>query len=289
MTRRLAGAPISWGVCEVPGWGHQMSVERVLTEMAALGLAATEFGPDGFLPLDGAARAEELRRHGLTAVGGFLPVVLHDPALDPAPEFAAALRDFRSADATVIVLAAATGSAGYESRPQLDAAGWQTLLANVSRLDRMAADAGITATVHPHVGTMIEGPGEIDRLLDGSEIGLCLDTGHVMAGGGDPLAVAERAAARVKHVHLKDVDATRAEQVRAGAVSYRDAVADGMYRPFGRGDVDIARIVAALDGAGYTGWYVLEQDLVLDGEPPQGAGPCVEVAACLQYLAGLPS
>src|SRR3989442_14785958 len=52
MSTRIAGAPISWGVSEVPGWGHQMRRERVLTEMRELGLAATEAGPDGFLPDD---------------------------------------------------------------------------------------------------------------------------------------------------------------------------------------------------------------------------------------------
>ena len=284
MSRRVAGAPISWGVCEVPGWGYQLDVDRVLGEMTELGLTATEFGPDGFLPAAGAARLALLRRHGLRAVGGFVPVVLHDPAVDPAPGVAAALRDFRAADAGVLVLAAATGSDGYESRPELDAAGWRHLLGNLDLLDRMAADAGVTATLHPHVGTLVEGPEEIDRLLDGSGIGLCLDTGHVLAGGGDPVELTRRAADRVRHVHLKDVDAGTAAKVRGGEVSYRDAVAQGLYRPLGRGDVDVAAIVAALDGAGYAGWYVLEQDLVLAGEPPAGAGPVAEVAACLSFL-----
>src|SRR6266536_886208 len=75
---KIAGAPISWGVCEVPGWGYQLSPARVLTEMAQVGLAATEFGPDGFLPADPAVMAEFLAARHLTAVGGFTPVVLHE-------------------------------------------------------------------------------------------------------------------------------------------------------------------------------------------------------------------
>src|SRR5918996_3155081 len=74
--RRLAGAPISWGVCEVPGWGLQLPAERVLAGMADLGLKATELGPQGWLPLDGAAVRAELDRHGLRLVGGFVPVVV---------------------------------------------------------------------------------------------------------------------------------------------------------------------------------------------------------------------
>src|SRR5262245_43483918 len=74
---RLAGAPISWGVCEVPGWGVQLSPDRVLSEMAALGLTATELGALGWLPLDGKEVKHTLDRYGLQLVGGFVPVLIH--------------------------------------------------------------------------------------------------------------------------------------------------------------------------------------------------------------------
>jgi len=284
---RLAGAPISWGVCEVPGWGHQLSPDRVLGEMAHVGLAATEFGPDGFLPDGGAARRQVLAEYGLAAVGGFVPLVLHDPHRDPTPAVRRALAVFAEAKATTLVLAAAAGRDGYEARPELDDAGWATLLSNLDRVDALARDAGVTATLHPHVGTMVERPDEIDRVLDGSGIGLCLDTGHVLVGGGDPAALARRASGRIRHVHLKDVDAAAAKRVRAGEIGYRDAVAAGMYRPLGAGDAGIAEIVATLTAAGYDGWYVLEQDLVLDAEPPPDRGPVEQVRRSLDYLRGL--
>jgi inosose dehydratase len=282
---RIAGAPISWGVCEVPGWGYQLGPERVLAEMAELGLAATEFGPDGFLPGDGVGRRHTLARHGLTAVGGFVPVVLHEPGHDPVPAVGDLLAGFVEAGASTLVLAAATGRDGYEDRPELDQAGWDTLLANLDRLDRLATGAGVVATLHPHVGTMVERPSDVERVLAGSGIGLCLDTGHVLVGGGDPVALARDAAARVKHVHLKDVDAALARRVRGG-MSYRDAVAAGLYRPLGAGDVAVGEIVAALTATGYAGWYVLEQDLVLAAEPPPGAGPVEQVRQSLAYLRG---
>src|SRR3954468_3049373 len=78
---RLAAAPISWGVCEVPGWGVQLPPERVLAEMAKLGFRATELGPQGWLPLDGARVRGALDRYGLRLVGGFVPVVVHEPEL----------------------------------------------------------------------------------------------------------------------------------------------------------------------------------------------------------------
>ena len=281
---RVAGAPISWGVCEVPGWGHQLAPDRVLAEMAGLGLVATEFGPDGFLPGGGGERLEALGRYGLAAVGGFVPVVLHDPGRDPLPAVHTALAGFVAAEATTLVLAAATGRDGYDDRPELDAAGWSALLSNLDTIDRLAADAGIDAALHPHVGTMVERPEEIERVLDNSAIGLCLDTGHVLVGGGDPASLAGRVPERIRHVHLKDVDAALAERVRAGELSYRDAVAEGLYRPLGDGDVPVADIVGALGATGYAGWYVLEQDLVLDREPAPDGGPVLTVRRSLDYL-----
>src|SRR3954451_16021750 len=85
LTERIAGAPISWGVCEVPGWGFQLDPSLVLAQMRDVGLVATELGPEGFLPRDPQSAARTLRDAGLSAVGGFVPVVLHDPAHDPLP------------------------------------------------------------------------------------------------------------------------------------------------------------------------------------------------------------
>lgn len=284
---RIAGAPISWGVCEVPGWGVQVPAGRVLAEMAELGLAATEFGPDGFLPADPARRAAVLAGAGLAAVGGFVPVVLHDPERDPLSEVDGVLDGFVAAGADTLVLAAATGENGYDGRPELDAAGWRRLLANLDGLAALARSRGLTPTLHPHVGTMVERPAEVRRVLDGSAVALCLDTGHLLIGGADPAELAALAAERIAHVHLKDVDGGLAARVRGGGIGYRAAVVAGMYRPLGTGDVDVRSIVNTLTAAGYDGWYVLEQDTVLTAGPPPGAGPRHDVAASLAYLRSL--
>lgn len=271
----VAGAPISWGVCEVPGWGYQLAARRVLAEMRDLGLTATELGPAGYLD------AKLIADHGLTLAGAFVPVVLHDPLIDPAKDVDAAIDALAGTDA-VLVLAAATGADGYDRRPVLDAAGWGTLLANLDRAAAQAARRGCTATLHPHVGTMIEREEEVQRVLDGSEIALCLDTGHLLIGGTDPAELANNAANRIGHVHLKDVNAPLAARVRDGELGYSDAVRQGLYRPLGDGDVDIAGVVRALEPFG--GWYVLEQDAVLAGET---ASPADDVRRSLTYLEGL--
>lgn len=280
---KIAGAPISWGVCEVPGWGYQLDPERVLSEMGSAGLTATELGPEGFLPAEPAELTTLLGRHGLSCVGSFAPVVLHDADHDPVPDVAGVLESLVAVRASMLVLAAATGTDGYDSRPDLDDEQWATLLANLDRLAVVAADRGITAVLHPHVGTMVEKGDEVARVLAGSSISLCLDTGHLLIGGTDPLQLARAMPDRIAHAHLKDVDVELAECVQSGKLTYTEAVAEGMYTPLGTGDVDIAGIVKALQDNGFDGWFVLEQDTILDGEP-QGQGPLRDVLASVAYL-----
>ena len=253
--------------------------------MRAVGLTATEFGPEGYLPPDPVQRSALLADHGLSAAGGFVPVVLHEPAIDPLAAVDQALDAF-AGGRPVLVLAAATGRPGYDARPELDADGWSVLLSNLDRAAARAAERGLLATLHPHVGTMVEKPDEVSRVLDGSGIALCLDTGHLLIGGTDPAELARTAAARIGHVHLKDVTAAVANKVAGGEISYTEGVAGGLYRPLGQGDVDVAGVVGALEAVGYRGWYVLEQDTILDA-PPRDEGPVRAVRESLYYLRGL--
>lgn len=283
---RIAGAPISWGVCEVPGWGHQLAPDRVLSEMRSLGLGATEFGPEGFLAAEPEAKARQLESYGLTAVGGFLPIVLHDPSRDPIPEADRFIDSCLASGAHVMVLAASTGVDGYDGRPVLDDLGWQSMVSNLDRIADHARGRGVTAALHPHVGTLIETGDEVHRLMRDSRVGLCVDTGHLAVGGADPVAVTAAYADRVNHVHLKDVDMAMASQVVSGDLGFGAAVRAGMFRPLGQGDVDIAALVSTLEVAGYTGCYVLEQDVMLNFAP-EGAGPVENVRISLDYLLGV--
>jgi inosose dehydratase len=185
-----------------------------------------------------------------------------------------------------MVLAAATGADGYDSRPELDETQWATLLSNLDRIAAPASERGITAVLHPHVGTMVENRADVDHVLAGSSIPLCLDTGHLLIGGTDPLELARQVPDRVAHTHLKDVDAALAARVQSGELTYTEAVAQGMYTPLGTGDIDIAGIVAVLRDNGFDGWFVLEQDTILAAEPPEssGQGPVADVVDSVAYL-----
>lgn len=260
---KIAGAPISWGVCEVPGWGDVLPPETVLGEMRELGLAATELGPPDYLPADPAELRTLLDSHDLTLVGGFLAVTLHagvQSTLDEVDRVAAILA---AGGAEVLVLAAATGLDGYDDKPELTDDEWATLVATCAKIREIAAGHGLRTVLHPHVGTHVEREAEVERFLADSDLQLCLDTGHLLIGGTDPVELARRHPDRIGHVHLKDVRDEIAAKVRGGELGYTDAVGQGIYVPLGDGDVDVEALVRLVAEAGYTGWFVLEQDTQL--------------------------
>lgn len=283
---RIAGAPISWGVIEIPDWGYQMPAERLLREAASIRLEAMEAGPEVFLPPDPAGVSEALSEHGLSLVGGFVPTVLHDPGasqegLDLVERRA---KFFSAAGADTLVLAAATGSESYEEVVELDEAAWKELFENLSRVEEISSRYGLTVALHSHYGTVIESDEHLWRFLEGCDTGLCLDTGHLVIGGSDPIQIAEQAADRVKHTHLKDVDREVAGRLAAREIGFKEAAQEGAFRPLGDGDIDIKRLLEFLEEAGYLGWYVLEQDIVVENEPPEGEGPVNDVRKSLEFL-----
>lgn len=284
---RVAGAPITWGVDPAPGWGYQMHRDRVLGEMSSIGLAATELGPDGWLPAERGALDDVLENHRLRVVGGFVPAVLHRPELvaDQLDYVDRASRTLAGAGAEIQVLGPASHLKGYDTSMELTDEEWPAFVDSLKKVIEIGDDNGVATALHPHWGMAIERLTHVERLLESSDVGLCIDTGHLVLAGADPLEVARLATTRrVLHVHLKDVDGAMAGQVRAGDLGFREAVGRGLFRPLGRGDADIAGLVGHLERDGFDGWYVLEQDAQLDDEPAIDAGPKAQARESLAFL-----
>ena len=189
---RLAGAPISWGVCEVPGWGVMLPRERVLSEMHGLGLKASELGALGYLGDDPAEIRALLSSFSLGCVGGFVPVALHDPGVR---EQARARR--RAGGPT----AAGGGRHLFRDRGRRGRRHGRrhssSTPANGTTSPRVwawwngvCAAHGLTQVLHPHVGTLVERAEHVDQVLRRSDVQFCLDTGHFSIGGADPVAFA---------------------------------------------------------------------------------------------------
>ena len=289
MLERLAGAPISWGVCEVPGWGIELAPRRVLGEMRDLGLTATELGSDGYLPTDAAELKDLCSEFGITMIGGFVPLVVHQPreldATIRAARRAAALMS--SAGGTVFVTAAVTDW-DWGPRTALSANDWEYAAKTLAHLDDVVGEYGMTQAIHPHLRTVLETRADFEALLDVSDVGWTLDTGHMQIGGMNPMEFIEMAFDRICHVHLKDVVLNRAAPVFAGEQSIMQGVQAGMFCNLGCGDVPISEVVTSLENRGYDQWYVLEQDAAItSGEPDVGAGPILDVQASIEFLRGV--
>jgi inosose dehydratase len=283
---RVAGAPVSWGIIEVPDWGYQMPADRVLQETASIGLEAMEAGPEEFLPGDPTEVVGVLGGYGLGLVGGFVPTVLHEPGVrDEQLTFVERRAEFfAAAGADVVVLAASTGSEDYGEVFEADEDAWRTLFGSLQEVEDICARHGVAVSLHQHYGTVIERDDQLRRFLEGSEMGLCLDTGHLAIGGSDPVEIAKLAGGRINHVHLKDVDYELAARLASRELDFKEAAKRGAFLPLGEGDVDVGRLIDVLEGEGYSGWYVLEQDTVVETEPEYGKGPVEDVNKSLVYV-----
>ncbi|MFK8023227.1 MAG: sugar phosphate isomerase/epimerase family protein, partial [Ilumatobacter sp.] len=183
LMQRLAGAPISWGVCEVPGWGVELPPRRVFAEMRQCGLGATELGSDGYLPSDPAELKDLCAEYGLTMIGGFVPLVLHRP-----DQLEATLA---AAERTASVMSAAGGTVFVTSgvtdwdwgpRHDLSDADWKFAADTLERIDQIVNEHGMTQAIHPHLRTGVETKADIEALLEVSDVGWTFDMGHMQIG-----------------------------------------------------------------------------------------------------------
>jgi inosose dehydratase len=272
---RLATGPVTWGVdfAGMPGnppWSH------VLDEIRRSGIGALELGPVGYLPEDPARLREALDSRGLSAVGGFVFEDLHEPARAGAA-LAVAARACRAAAAArgrVLVIidrpgrerAATARRRAAARRP--DPRRWDAMVRLIARIAAIARDAGLDPVLHPHAGSFVEFHDEIERVLEATDVGLCLDTGHCAYARIDPAEAVATYAARLGHVHLKDVDGSVLARADRHALGFWDAVEQGVFCPLGEGIVDLRAVLAALRAIGYEGFATLEQDRVTGSGAP---------------------
>jgi inosose dehydratase len=241
---RVANAPVSYGAFELTvGGEHVPAPDDVLAAIAAAGYEGTELGPLGYLG-DRGTLHDRLERYGLALAGAFMQVRLAEPECWQ--------EDLATVEATLDLLDgdAATArpvlaDAGPRVDGGLDGGGWFRLAEGVSRAADLARARGLEPTFHHHTGTLVESPVEIERLLELTDVGLLLDTGHLLLAGGDPVRSLRAWRDRVDHVHVKDV--------RLGERAFCE---------LGRGDVELEPFCADLVAGGYAGWLVVEQDWI---------------------------
>jgi inosose dehydratase len=284
---RVANAPCSYGAFEITV-GVLPDVpegEHVLAAIAAAGYEGSELGPPGYLG-DVDSLGERFERNGLALVGGYIPIRFSEPVHwdDDLASMSRTLDLFAAAE--VSSAKAVLADAGSEARSRfpgraasdrsigLDEAGWQRLAEGVRRAAELARVRGFEPTLHHHTATFVEAPWEIERLLELTDVGLLLDTGHLALGGGEPSEGLRDWGERINHLHVKDVRGDVLAGVIADHADMPEAWRRGVFCELGTGDVDLDSFFTELARSGYSGWLVIEQDMV-----PQSPAQAAEAEA----------
>jgi inosose dehydratase len=259
--------------------------ESVLRAIASAGYEGTELGPPGYLG-DRLTLRRSLEDHGLALVGGYIPIRFSEPAHWT--------EDLAAMDATLDLFAAAGGTdakpvladggsaerirlpgrAAADRSIGLDEAGWARFAEGVAQACEIARTRGFEPTFHHHTATFVEAPWEIERVLELTDVGLLLDTGHLRLGGGDPTTALREWGSRINHIHIKDVHDEVLAGVIADAADMPEAWRRGVFCELGTGDVDLDSFFGELKRSDYSGWLVVEQDMV-----PQSPQDAADAAA----------
>jgi inosose dehydratase len=275
----VANAPVSYGAFEITV-GHDPNVPdgvSVLDQVAEAGYAGIDLGPAGYLG-SGDHLGELLAERGLGLAGAYLELPYADPgalaealpSLDELLSVFDTVRGYLPGPPPRPTLADA-GSAERRSHPGrsaaqrslgLDGDGWRRFADGLARVAGRCRDRGYEPTFHPETGTYVEAPWEIEEVLDRSDIGLCLETGHMMLGGGDPVAMLRDWAERVNHVHLKDATLAVMSGIVADGAQANEIWSREAFCVLGGGDLDVDAVLDGLRGMNFGGWLVVEQDIL---------------------------
>jgi inosose dehydratase len=278
MKLTVANAPISYGAFELTV-GIDPNVpdaEFVLNEVSGAGYAGIDLGPVGYLG-DGPVLAERLASRNLGLAGAYLefpftdPVALEGlyPELDAMLDTFDALRDIVPGPPPRPTLADASSETRRlkpgqsQANPSLGLSNdqWRAFAAGLKNVLARCRDRGYEPTFHPETGTFVEAPWEIERVLEISDVGLCLETGHIFVCGGDPLNVLKSAPDRVNHVHLKDAYRSRMDQLIADDEPTPSIWSREVFCALGQGDVNLDAVLQELESLNFEGWLVVEQDI----------------------------
>ena len=267
MAVKLGINPLTWSNDDMPELGGATPLETCLSEAKLAGYGGVELGNK--FPRQAEALRPILAGHGLALVSGWYSSRLLERSVEEEKKAVDAhLRLLAALGCKVMVYAEVSRcvhgdrSTSLSRRPVLAANEWKRFGESLAAMGRHLQQHGLRLAYHHHMGTVVQSEADIDAMMahTGPEVGLLLDTGHLTYAGGNPAAVARRHAARIAHVHCKDVRLP----VLAGALerdsSFLDAVLDGVFTVPGDGGVDYAAVLPVLAKAGYSGWLVVEAE-----------------------------
>ena len=237
--------PDQWGVW-FPEDEKQIQWETALDEMAEAGFSVMETGPFGYFPKDPKRLQEEMDKRGFRIVAGTGWGILHRPEAwaDTEKSFREIAETHAAVGAEYIVhlppMFRDEKTGVYTDDRVLSTEAWNAYISNADKLGRiMKEDYGLQMVLHPHGDSHIETPEDIDRVFQATDpdyVGFCLDTGHIVYGGGDPMELCRKYPERISYVHIKAMDEGLVKQAHDEGLALRARCRQGLLgRPTGRG------------------------------------------------------
>ena len=269
MAVKIGISLIAWQNDDLPDLTAAFTTEGAMEDAGRIGYQGVERGRR--MPADTEGLRAYLDRYGVALCGGWCSGSLMTNTL--AAEKAAVadqVAQFAALDAPCIVYAECSNTVQGDQntpvsrRPKLSRDEITAYAGKLTELAKWMAGQGVTLSYHHHMGSMIEDAEDIDWLMEGSgpEVTLLYDTGHLLFAGADPLAVLDKWAHRVHHVHFKDVRAAVMARMRDEDRSFLDAVAAGVFTVPGdpEGCIDFKAVTDRLKAMDYDGWIVVEAE-----------------------------
>lgn len=267
MSVRLGINPLTWTNDDMPSLGGETPLETCLSEGREAGFAGFELGNK--FPRTPETLGPILKSHGLDLVSGWYSSQLLTRSVEQEIEnLQDHLRLLKTLGARVMVYCEVTGcvhgdqSKPVSQRPTMSDAEWALFTERLSEVGDYLKAQGVQLAYHHHMGTVVETSEDIDRMMENTRdsVGLLLDTGHLHFAGGDPVAVQQRWADRVNHVHCKDIRPEVLADVRNRDLSFLDALLTGTFTVPGDGCIDYPTLFEGLKAADYRGWLVVEAE-----------------------------
>ena len=267
MRARLGVAPIAWSNDDLPELGGETSLKTCLRDASEAGYSGVETG--GKFPSTSEELGPVLADHGLGLCGGWYSGTLLDNDLEAEKDRVwNQLMLFRDLGAPCLVYGETAGTiqnrrnVPLNRRRQLDDDQFRSYGRKMTLFASWCAEQGMPIGFHHHMATAVETQRDVDLLMSnsGEELPLLLDPGHLAFAGGDILAVIDRHAARINHVHAKDVRLDVINGLDRTCHSFLDAVLKGAFTVPGDGSLDYGAIIGRLAKHGYEGWFVVEAE-----------------------------
>ena len=285
---KLAIAPIGWTNDDMPDLGGENTFEQCVSEMALAGFKGSEIGNK--YPKDVAVLKHKLDVRGLTICNAWFSTLFISEPLEVTVKNFIAHRDRLNALGAKVIGASEQGDSiqGKDlnifgsSKPVWTDDQWKKVVEGYNELGRLAKEAGMTLTLHHHMGTGVQTAEEIDRFMESVDpdlVYLLFDSGHLTFAGIDPLPVLKKYVSRIRHGHLKDVRLPIRDQAQREGWSFLTAVRNGVFTVPGDGDVDFGPIFDVLEEKGYEGWVVVEAE-----QDPAKANPFEYAKMARQYI-----